>query len=299
MNNQDDLLELFRPLTAPLGRGMTAASQDNTGPALSSFLQYSETQSSQIVLPNNHPFGTSQRNNSLLIIKILRNAILSPTGSLPQNLILSCSGGVDSTALMVAVHKLQKYHNDKPSPIGNIKDVYVVHFHHGLRQDGSAELDEAFVKAMAKNFGYHYTPVYLNPDELRSDPNGTQSAAHDQRRSFLVDLSLSINNAPVLTAHHLDDQVEHLLYRLISGREIAPIPMLNPPYIRPFLGIEKRWLQQYCLYHKVTWREDPSNTSLDYDRNKIRNALLPVIHQLFPTFNPKKGILRLANLGAN
>lgn len=248
----------------------------------------------KIMLPNNHPFGVNAKNNSNLILRILKSAISSDDGQLPQNLILSCSGGVDSTSLVLAVSLIRSFHSNI-SAYQKIKDVYLVHFHHGLRTDGSAEADLSFCQHLAEKHQFHFIPVHLDPNQIQDSSSGTQAAAHDMRRNYLTELSSGMNNAPVLTAHHLDDQVEHLIYRLLSGREISPIPMKNGPYIRPFLGIEKRWLQEFCLYHNQNWREDPSNQSLDYDRNKIRNGLLPVIYQLFPTLNIKKAVLRLGN----
>jgi tRNA(Ile)-lysidine synthetase, N-terminal domain/tRNA(Ile)-lysidine synthetase, C-terminal domain len=103
----------------------------------------------------------------------------------------------------------------------------------------------------------------------------------------------------VALAHHQDDQVETVLYRIIRGTGLdglSGIPVIRDGfYIRPLLEVSRKEIAEYADFHKLKWLEDSSNHKLVYTRNKIRLQLLPLLEQ---SYNPrvKDSILRLAKL---
>ncbi len=92
----------------------------------------------------------------------------------------------------------------------------------------------------------------------------------------------------VATAHHLDDQVETVLLRLFRGSGpdgLAGIPERSPDgrIVRPLLGISRREIERFAAERRLTWREDASNRSSAYTRNRVR-ALVPLLAE---QFNPQ------------
>jgi tRNA(Ile)-lysidine synthase len=92
----------------------------------------------------------------------------------------------------------------------------------------------------------------------------------------------------VFTAHHTDDNIETFIINLSRGCNIhalGGIPEKNDGIIRPLLIFNRGELLNYAIDSKLKWREDSSNSSLDYQRNRVRHSIIPVLKEVFPNFN--------------
>jgi hypoxanthine phosphoribosyltransferase len=161
--------------------------------------------------------------------------------------------------------------------------VVVAHLDHALRR-GSSE-DARFVARQAASRG-----LELRTDRrpvVRRKRESPEEAARRVRRAFLLEVAGEVGAAQVATGHTLDDQAETILLRLARGAGPAALGGMLPagpgPFVRPLLGIERAELRAWLRGHRVPWREDPSNRSLTFDRNRLRHLVLPVLtEQLNP-----------------
>lgn len=187
-----------------------------------------------------------------------------------KKLLLAVSGGVDS---MVLMHLFQQLHYD----------IAIAHCNfqlRGIESDG----DELFVqvkseKLQVKSYCIRFdTESYSKENKL-----SIQLAARKLRYNWFQEL-LSENQLDYLvTAHHLDDNVETFLINFIRGTGLdglTGIPPQNENIIRPLLPFSRKEIENYALDNKIQWREDSSNASDKYFRNKLRHDIVPVFKEL-------------------
>ena len=209
-------------------------------------------------------------------------------------LLLAVSGGIDSTVLLHAVTGLAPSHR---------LSVVVGHIHHGLRGD-EADEDERWVARLATDLGVEFCSLRVDPASLREGAASkrarptVQEAARRLRAAGLRRLAEQSGAERIATAHQLDDHVETILMRLFRGTSpegLAGIAEQSADgrIIRPLLGISRSQIQDYAQRHDLKWREDSSNRSLQYTRNRLREAWLP---GLIREFNPQllRAVARMA-----
>src|SRR5690606_28883672 len=117
---------------------------------------------------------------------------------------------------------------------------------------------------------------------------GLEAAA--RRARYAVFEQVVSEGEAVLTAHHLDDQAETLLRRLFRGSGVDGLAAM-PPYrrlgrgllLRPLLDFSRDELTAYATVHGLQWVDDPTNEEIDADRNFVRNGVLPLIRQRWPS----------------
>jgi tRNA(Ile)-lysidine synthase len=116
--------------------------------------------------------------------------------------------------------------------------------------------------------------------------NGVEAMWRAARHRFL-DETAAACAARIATAHTRDDQVETVLLRAMRGagaRGLAGLAAAGP-IVRPFLDVTRQMLEQYAAARAIRWMEDPSNTRLDFLRNRVRRELLPALRVADPTFD--------------
>jgi tRNA(Ile)-lysidine synthase len=126
-----------------------------------------------------------------------------------------------------------------------------------------------------------------------------ENAARNARYEFLANASRQMQATKIATAHHADDQIETVLFRMLRGtgiRGLAGIPVRRGKVIRPFLRFYKRELDQYAMEHGIRFREDETNSTNAYARNRIRRAVIPALQTVTP--NAHEGVLSLARRAA-
>ncbi|MEX0372564.1 tRNA lysidine(34) synthetase TilS [Spiribacter roseus] len=184
-------------------------------------------------------------------------------------LVVAFSGGLDSTVLLHLAAQGQR-------------PVRAVHVHHGLQP--AADDWAAHCRATALGLGVGFEQLNVRPDHR---DEGQEGGARDARyRALAAGLD---HHEAVLTAHHADDQLETLLYRFLRGTGpdglagIAPLRPLGRGWlVRPLLDVSRDQLAAYAARHALDWVEDPSNASLDIDRNYLRHRVIPVMKARWP-----------------
>jgi tRNA(Ile)-lysidine synthase len=191
-----------------------------------------------------------------------------------QKIMLAVSGGIDSVVMTDLFYKAGY-------------ECIILHCNFGLRGEES-EGDEAFVRSLAASYEL---PVYVkkfNTGEY-AEENGIsiQMAARDLRYKWFDEISDEPANDVIATAHNLNDSVETFLLNLSRGtgiKGLTGIPMVNGKYIRPLLFATRKEIFDYGRDHHISYREDSSNASKKYRRNKIRHDLIPLFEEINPSF---------------
>ena len=191
-----------------------------------------------------------------------------------KQLLLACSGGVDSVVLA-----------HLSVSIG--LDITLAHCNYKLRGTESEE-DETFVRQLAKTLGVKVVVKSFNTlEEVTSKRGSLQMVARDLRYQWFNQLLDNEGFSYVLTAHHADDSLETFLINLSRGTGIgglSGIPEQNGRVIRPLLAFSQENILQYAKAERIEWREDSSNLESKYLRNKIRHGIVPLLSELHPTF---------------
>ena len=180
-----------------------------------------------------------------------------------DHVMVALSGGVDS---LVLLHLLKENAGKL-----NIK-LSAAHFDHAMRP-ASAD-DAEWVAGLCRAWA-----IPLVHERSRDALYGEAAARH-ARYEFLVRAAQQYGATRIATAHHADDQVETVLFRILRGtglRGLAGIPVRRGNIIRPLLRFRKHELEQYAQEHDLSFRLDESNLSEDYMRNRIRRTVLPAL----------------------
>ena len=210
--------------------------------------------------------------------------VLSDRPLLGQKMLVAASGGIDSTCLAHVLADL--------AAEGDF-EVALGHVHHGLRGQESDD-DEAAVCALARDLGVAYRFQRAEPGPVRSGRSSRerltlQEAARAVRYDALRSMAAEWGATRIATAHTADDQTETVLLRLLRGAgpdALSGIPVRSEGgrLVRPLLGVEREELRLYAEENHLAWREDSSNASSDYARNRLRNRWIP---GLATDFNPR------------
>lgn len=205
------------------------------------------------------------------LIKKVQNTIfehdLFPRGS---KIILTCSGGPDSTALLDIFSKLQKKYFLK---------ITVTHVNYNLRGNDSLK-DEKFVRDLSRKYGFNV--FVLNQKRI----NFSENKLREIRYAFFEKIRKESNFDFIAVGHTLDDQVETFLMRVIRGSGLSGLSAIsykNQRIIRPLLNIPKTDIIGYLKQNELNYRVDKTNIKSDFFRNKIRNQLIPYLKK----YNPK------------
>ena len=186
-----------------------------------------------------------------------------------KKLLLAVSGGIDSMVLLDLFYKLRF-------------DICVVHCNFQLRGKESKG-DEMLVREICQD---RYIPYFIETfDTLefaKENKFSIQLAARKLRYDWFQEL-LSLGYDYVLTAHHLDDNVETFLINFTRGtglEGLTGIPAQNGNIIRPLLPFSREEIENYAQANQIQWREDSSNASDKYFRNKLRHNIVPTLKEL-------------------
>ncbi|MEM1354870.1 MAG: tRNA lysidine(34) synthetase TilS [Planctomycetota bacterium] len=197
-------------------------------------------------------------------------------------IVVGCSGGADSVALLRALLLLAPRRNWRLR-------IIVAHINHQLR--GQASEDDAdFVGALAATHGCAYERRDIRPAD---EPDNLEAACRWLRYRALCDIAQHHGASLVATGHHADDQLETLLMRVLRGagprglRGIAwrrrlkhDLSSLNIHAIRPMLATPRDALRDLLEQIGQPWREDASNRDLTRVRARLRHEIIPLLKQI-------------------
>ena len=192
--------------------------------------------------------------------------------------LLAFSGGADSVALLDMLTKEQN----------NNATILLAHVNHGIRGE-EALRDRTFCEQIAKERGLEIAILDVDVPALAKERGQSiEEAAREVRYAFFADLMKERNIPLLLTAHHADDHLETILFRIARGTGlsglsgIAPIrPFATGHLVRPLLGFSKQEILQYCKERGLDFVTDSTNADTTYARNRIRAEVIPVLESLY------------------
>lgn len=195
------------------------------------------------------------------------------TGHLPNpSFLLAISGGMDSMVLWDLFEQ-------------SASKFVVAHGNFQLRGPAS-DMDEAFVSKQAASRSVSFFSKHFNTlSYAKQHQLSIQEAARDLRYNWLEELRSELDFTFVVTAHHLDDSLETFLYNFTKGsglKGLLGIPETNGKIIRPLLDFPRASLEIYYHSRQLSHREDASNASDKYQRNKLRLKVIPVLNEINP-----------------
>lgn len=189
-----------------------------------------------------------------------------------SKLLLAVSGGLDSVALTYLCTQSQL-------------DVALAHCNFNLR-GAESDADEAFVIKLAETLNIEvFTQKFDTLNYAAKNKLSIQMAARELRYNWFQELAVALNFDFILTAHHADDQLETFLINFLRGTGLdglTGIPEINDNIIRPLLPFSREEIEIYLKNAHLLWREDSSNVSTKYLRNKLRHEVVPVLKDINP-----------------
>lgn len=199
--------------------------------------------------------------------------MIKPVWKNTDHLVLAVSTGIDS---MVLLHQLIHHYRE------TYRQLSCVHVHHGLRE--ASDREAAFIERYCQA---HHIPIYIHHLDLEDvviAGRSIQNEARKRRYAWFDAMMARLEGNCLLTAHHQDDQLETIFYRIFTGRSTrSPLGMNDHEkrkgyqLIRPLIHTTKQQIRDYQSQYHVPYYEDESNQSNDYVRNDIRNRILPTI----------------------
>ena len=178
-----------------------------------------------------------------------------------QALCIACSGGADSTFALLLVYAAFPNWRDK---------MVVLHYNHKLRQD--SDEDERFVVELADKLELPHE-VGRSVDFSKED----EGTLRKERLDFIFKVCQRRNIGCIIQGHNQDDVAETILWRLSRGSSpqglCAPRPVHQHgdlSLVRPFITIDRSTIREILAHENMPWREDETNDSPEYLRNRIR-----------------------------
>jgi tRNA(Ile)-lysidine synthase len=205
-----------------------------------------------------------------------------------KHIYVGYSGGVDSHVLLHLC-----------TAITDLKDkITAVYVHHGLQLEADAWSKHC--KKTAERLGVNFIELHVNA--VPGQGESPEEAARNARYNALKPLIKA--DDVLLVAQHRDDQLETVLLQLFRGSGLQGLSAMPESMVfgqglmlRPLLNVSKSTINDYAQVHALSWVDDPSNFSNDYDRNFLRNEVLPLIKKRWPACD--KTVARSAKHCAN
>jgi tRNA(Ile)-lysidine synthase len=184
--------------------------------------------------------------------------------------VVAVSGGGDSVALLHLLAGAAPWRGWA---------LTVAHLDHGLRRGSAA--DRRFVEKLGATLAVPVVAERRAVLRERHRGESLEEAARRVRRTFLLATAEKIGASHIAAGHTLDDQAETILMRFARGAGPAALASMAPagpgPFVRPLLGIERAELRLWLRRRRHSYRDDPTNESLAFDRNRVRRLVVPVL----------------------
>jgi len=191
-----------------------------------------------------------------------------------KKLLLAISGGIDSVVLTYLLKQLNY-------------DISLAHCNFKLR-DNESDGDEQFIRNFASENNLKLYVTSFDTESFAKDNKLSIQVAARQLRYIWFHQLLQENNLDyILTAHHLDDNLETFLINFTRGtglEGLTGIPVQNNKIVRPLLIFSREEIVEFASDNKIEWREDSSNALDKYLRNKLRHDVVPILKSLNPSF---------------
>ncbi len=190
-----------------------------------------------------------------------------------DKIILAISAGADSVCLMHILLALG-YRFD------------LAHCNFNLRGNESDE-DEVFIRKLAEEYQLRLYVKHFDTHRYASEnKTSIQMAARDLRYDWFHDLLVSEDAKYIAIGHHANDDIETFFINLVRGsglKGLLGIKAKTDHIVRPLMAASRAEIERYLKKNDISFREDSSNTSLKYLRNKIRHKLMPLLTEMNPS----------------
>lgn len=190
-----------------------------------------------------------------------------------DRILVAVSGGIDSVVLCALLREAKITFG-------------IAHCNFQLRGEDSAK-DQLFVQKIAQQYQVAFHTINFDTNEyVTTHKVSVQMAARELRYEWLENIRTDNNYTFIATAHHQNDVVETMLYNLTKGTGIAGLHGILPKsnkLIRPLLFVDKVGIKDFALQINLQWREDKSNDSIKYTRNKLRHTVIPILQEINPS----------------
>lgn len=187
-----------------------------------------------------------------------------------QKILLAVSGGLDSMVMLSLFKKADL-------------NFGVAHCNYQLRGEESDE-DERFVKSWCEDRDIQFfAKKFQTLEESKKLRKGIQETARDLRYSWFEEVCREHGYDLIATAHHKNDSIETMIFNLSRGAGISGLKGIDSKkgnVIRPMMFATRQEIRDYASEKKISFREDSSNDSLKYSRNKIRKTIIPQMQEL-------------------
>lgn len=208
-----------------------------------------------------------------LVAKVARQRLFSKG----ETVVVAVSGGADSVALLDILTHLQE----------DRLQLVVAHLNHGLR-GGASDGDEMFVSALAARYGLPFAVRRADIADLATSSRlSLEDAGRRARYEFLAETAKAHGATSIAVAHHLDDQAETVMIRLLRGAGGSGLSAMASSsqgiLKRPLLQVSRADIEQYLKLRELTYRTDSTNADITILRNSIRHELIPFLRK----YNPK------------
>jgi tRNA(Ile)-lysidine synthase len=205
-----------------------------------------------------------------------------------DTVVVALSGGADSCALLLNLVGLVQTYCLK---------MIVAHLNHGLRQEESDE-DEVFCRNLTQQFGLDFVTGKMCHTSI---PKGVspEDFFRQERYRFLDKVAADHGANKIALGHQLHDQAETVLLNILRGSGLDGLkgflPMRENKYIRPLMEVSRQEISDFLKEAGIEYRQDSSNTSKAYLRNRIRGELIPCLKE---KYNPRieQNLVRMAEI---
>ncbi|MDP3788311.1 MAG: tRNA lysidine(34) synthetase TilS [Candidatus Chromulinivorax sp.] len=204
------------------------------------------------------------------------------TSLLPSHsiIIVGLSGGPDSIYLLHQLHLIKDQRN---------VTIIAAHLDHEWQE--SSKIAVKICKQACDDLGITLIVKKLSEIKFEAKWNGSQEElGRNMRRHFFTTLAHQYQASAIVLAHHQQDQQETFFIRLLRGCSLTGLTGIHEQeglYIRPILDCTKQEIFEYLHHHKITYYTDPTNSSNNYLRNRIRNNVIPALQLADARFSQK------------
>lgn len=210
------------------------------------------------------------------IIDFIKENRMLETG---DNVVVGLSGGADSVSLLVVLNNLRNQLD--------LGEIIAVHVNHMIRGE-EADEDEAYAEALCDKLSVIFKAFHEDIPALAKKLGMTvEEAGRYYRYKCFEELSSEYDNAKIAVAHNANDLAETVIFNLVRGsgiKGVSGIPAVrktgNTEIIRPLLNTTRSEIEKYLEERNISYRNDSTNASTDYDRNRIRHIIIPELEKI-------------------
>ena len=209
------------------------------------------------------------------IYKKVRDHIIEKELIVPGDTIIEgISGGADSVCLFLMLEELKKELDFK---------TVAVHVHHGIRKK-TADKDQKFVEQLCESKGVELKSFRKDiPLICKITKESEEECGRRIRYEIFDEVAAIYDSAKIAVAHHMNDQAETVIFRIIRGsgiKGLAGMDSRRDNIIRPLLCLKREEIEQYLSDVGQKYRDDETNNTLEYSRNYIRKKIIPKLESV-------------------